>query len=100
MTRLRDFSWWPNTWFTENGDSHAAIDIRKNGVLTNVRRMGNELMLIMEFNGATLTANIDSHLSADFLILLRHILLQHWGETLSVVENLQLDLSPFVESTA
>jgi len=92
MTRLRDFSWWPNAWSSENVSSHTPIDtIRGKGVLKNVRRMGNELTLILECNGATCTAKIGSHLSEDFVILLRHILLQHWGEPISAVEEFEVD---------
>jgi hypothetical protein len=91
MTRLRDYPWWPNAWTGENGGSHTSIDIRTSGVLQNVRRMGNELTLILECNGVICTAVITSHLSEDFVILLRHILLQHSGEPISAVENVEVN---------
>jgi hypothetical protein len=91
MTRLRDFSWWPNAWTSEKGGSHSPIEIRKKGLLKNVRRIGNELTLILECDGVIFTATIGSHLSEDFLILLRHILLQHWGEPISAVEEFEVD---------
>jgi hypothetical protein len=90
MTRLRDFPWWPTAWTSENGGSHGPIDIRKKGILKNVRRMGKELTLISECNGVIFTATIGPHLSEDISILLRHILLQHWGEPISSVENVEV----------
>ena len=61
------------------------------GVLKNVRRKDNELLVIVEHGGDVRTARIASQLSFDFLILLRHILLQHWGESLSTVQNIEVD---------
>ena len=91
MTRLRDYPWWPNAWTSENGGSHSPIEIRKKGMLQNVRRMGNELTLILECNGVIHSAKIGSHLSGDVLILLLHILIQHWGEPISAVEDLEVN---------
>jgi hypothetical protein len=91
MTVLRDFSWWPTVWTSENGSSLIPIDIRENGVLQNVSRKGTELTLILECNGVICTAKIDSALSEEFVILLRHILLQHWGEPISSVENIEVN---------
>ena len=91
MTVLRDFSWWPNVWTSENGSSLIPIDIRKNGVLQNVSRKGTELTLILECNGVICTAKIGSAFSEEFVILLRHILLQHWGEPISSLENIEVN---------
>jgi hypothetical protein len=44
----------------------------------------------VELNGVTYTAKIATQLSEDFLILLRHMLLQHWGEALEAVENVDV----------
>jgi hypothetical protein len=49
------------------------------------------LLLVVDDNGVICTATIASNLSADFFILLRHILLQHWGEPMEVVENIDLN---------
>ena len=46
---------------------------------------------MVEHNGVICTAQIGSQLSEDFLILLRHILLQHWGEGVSVVEDIEVN---------
>src|SRR5262245_47384418 len=91
MSRLRDLSWWPTTWLDEKGlpISPAPSD----GILKNIRRVNNDLLLIVDHNGGIYTATISSHLSEDFLILLRHILLQHWGNPLSAVEDLEIDFS-------
>ena len=93
MTRLRDYPWWPNAWTSEKGGSHSPIEIRKKGMLKSVRRMGNELTLILECNGVIFTATIGSHLSEDLSILLRHVLLQHWGEPISAVEDLEVSFT-------
>lgn len=90
MTRLRDFSWWPNSWTNEAGASLTTAEIKQHGVLTNARRLFDGLSLTVDHNGVVYTAKITAHLSEDFLILLRHILLQHWGEPMKVVENFDI----------
>jgi len=91
MNHLRDCSWWPNAWLDDASGSLSSSEIRKHGVLKNARRMGNELTLMVEYNGVTYKAIINPNLSEDFLILLRHILLQHWGQPMDVVENIEID---------
>lgn len=86
MARLGDFSWWPSSWSDQNGASFTSID----GVLRNVRRSGKELILILENNGSMIMAQVNPQNSEDFVILLRHILLQHIGEPMSVVENIDM----------
>ena len=93
MARLRDFPWWPSAWVSETGSSPTTEEISKYGILKNVRRMGNELTLILECNGVIFTATIGAQLSVDLLILLRHILLQQWGESMESVENIDFDIS-------
>src|SRR5262245_18660872 len=93
MPRLCDSPWWPNTWINEMGGSRSHSEIRKSGVLKNVRRSKDQLTLIVECNGAICTAQIDSQLSADFAVLLRHVLLQHWGQPISVVENIEIEFA-------
>ena len=95
MTRFRDFPWWPNAWVDDENQWLSTSELRKTAVLKNVRKMGAEIALIVEHNGASYTAKVDSQLSADFLILLRHILLQNWGQPLSVVEDIEVDFSIF-----
>jgi len=87
MARLKDFPWWPRAWVTEKGSSPATAEISKHGVLKNVRRFVGGLTLLVDYNGVIYTAIIDSNLSEDFLILLRHIMLQKWGEPMEVVES-------------
>ena len=90
MNRLGEFSWWPVTWLDDKSRSVSPTDIRENAVLKKVRRRGVELTLIVDHKGATCTAKIVAHLSEDFLILLRHVLLQQWGEPISAVENFEI----------
>jgi len=91
MSRLGDFLWWPNAWVDDAARSFPSNEIRKNAVLTNVRRTGNDLILFVEHDGVVCTGRVSSHLSEDFLILLRHILLQHWGEGMTVVEDVEVN---------
>ena len=87
--KLRDFSWWPKVWYDKVNRSVSSTVIQKEAVLTNVRLSDTRLTLISQMNGVTFTAKTDDFvLSVDFLILLRHILLQHYGEPISVVENI------------
>lgn len=90
MNRIGEFAWWPKTWLDDQSGSVNPTDIRESGVLKNVRRTGDELTLIVDHKGATCTAKIVAQLSDDFLILLRHVLLQHWGEPISTVENFEI----------
>jgi hypothetical protein len=87
--KLRDFSWWPKVWYDKVNRSVSPTVIRNEAVLTNVRLSDTRLTLISQMSGATFTAKTDHFvLSVDFLILLRHILLQHYGEPISDVENI------------
>ena len=92
MTKLRDFSWWPSAWIDKSGGSISPTEIT-NAPLKNVRRAGRELILMVEHNGSVCTATFGSSLSEDLIILLRHILLQHWGEPVSAVEHIEIDLA-------
>lgn len=87
MTCLGAFPWWPTAWVPEKSASVAPTDISKDAVLTNARRVPGGLTLVADQNGVIYTATVGSHQSEDFLILLRHILLQHWGEPISAVED-------------
>jgi hypothetical protein len=90
MNRIGEYSWWPNAWIDDRSHSISSNDIRENAVLKNVRRKGDELTLIVDHRGTTCTAKIGAQLSDDFLILLRHVLLQHWGQPISAVENFEI----------
>ena len=93
MTRLKDFPWWPTVWVNERGASLAPAELSTDGTLKNARPTGNSgLSLIVDYRGIIFTAIISRPptLSQDSLILLRHILLQHWGEAMCVVENIDI----------
>ena len=94
MACLRDFPWWPSDWTNAAGASLPTAEIREHGVLQNASRRSDNLTLTVELNGVTYTAKITAQLSEDFLILLRHILLQHWGETMEAVENVYVGFNP------
>ena len=98
MAQLRYCGWWPNGWLDESGGFPAtAAEIRKGGVLKNARPVPDGLTLMVDHNGVTYTAQIAANLSEEFLILLRHILLQHWGEPMEAVEDIDIgfdELSP------
>ncbi len=93
MSQLKDFGWWPNVWIDETGNSSTPTEISNDAVLKNVRRTFGSLTLVADRNGVIYTATLGSHLSEDFLILLRHILLQHLGEPISGVEQFDVTLS-------
>ena len=93
MPKLCNSSWWPNAWIDEQGNSADLTELRKSAVLKNVRRSSNELVLILEQNGHVCTAKTGGHLSDEFVVLIRHLLLQHWGELVSSVEEIEVDLS-------
>jgi hypothetical protein len=94
MTHLKDFPWWPTVWVSERGPSHSSAEISTDGVLKNARPIGTSgLKLIVDDKGDVFTGIIQwpPTLSEDSLILLRHILLQHWGKPMSFVENIEID---------
>jgi hypothetical protein len=93
MTWLGNFSWWPNVWVNDANRSFTSSEINKTAVLKNVRRTGNDLILFAEHGGVVYTGKINTQLSEDFLILLRHILLQHWGEPLSAVKDVEVNFA-------
>src|SRR5262245_459856 len=89
--KLRDFPWWPNVWYDKANRSVSPTAIQNEAVLTNVKLSDTRLTFISQMNGTTFTAKTDDFvLSIDFLILLRHILLQHYGEPISAVENIAI----------
>lgn len=77
----------------ESGSCSAPSVKDENGVLKNVRTQPGGLTLMVDQNGVIYTARIVTNLSEDFLILLRHILLQHRGEPMDVVENIEIDFN-------
>ena len=92
MRHLRDFTWWPNVWRDEASRSLSSSEIRKDGVLKYVRRFTNRLSLVVDYHGVFYRAEIFANPSDEFLIRLRHILLQHQGEPMEMVENIEIDL--------
>jgi len=91
MRHLRDFTWWPNAWFDEASRSLSSSEIRKDGVLKLVRCFTNRLTLVVDYNGVFYRAEIYANRSDDFLIRILHILLQHQGEPMEMVENIEID---------
>src|SRR5262245_2033704 len=86
---LCEFPWWPKTWTDEWGRSPDPIELRETAVLKYARKSDDDLIVILEHEGAICTAKI-AQLSEDFVILLRHILLRHCGEPISAVENIEV----------
>ena len=100
MAPLKDLPWWPTVWVSQTGDSHTSAEISRDGVLKNVRLLDNGLSLVVDYKGVVCTGVITrpSDLSQDSLILLRHILLQCWGQPMDVLENIDIDLSTWSPS--
>lgn len=92
MPQLKDFAWWPTTWSATTGNDPTAAEINKYGVLKNVRRVSRALILVIDCNGVICTATIAPSVSEDILILLRHILLQHWDEPIRLVAEIEFSL--------
>jgi hypothetical protein len=90
MSCLKDFSWWPTQWTNAKVASLTTEEIKQQGVLKNARLSAEGLTLVSELNSVVYTAEITARLSEDFMILLRHILLQHWGEPITNVENVEI----------
>jgi hypothetical protein len=66
--------------------------VRTNGELKNVGRSGGYPHAGGGLQGVICTATISPHLPEDTLILLRHILLQKYGEPMAALEDLDIDL--------
>jgi hypothetical protein len=80
-------------WEAETGNSPTPPEISKDAVLKNARFSNDGLSLTAEHNGVVYTGIIarSLNLSEDFLIMLRHFLMQHWGDPIEVVENFDLE---------
>ncbi len=93
LPHLRDFPWWPTGWERQEGGPVSAQQILEAGVLRNVRRLTNGLLLEVEHEGTICLATVESpDLTEDDLILLRHILLQYYGGEMRIIANLSFDL--------
>lgn len=94
MPRLKDYPWWPNVWATPNGSGIADDAIVRAGIFQNARRVLGGLNLEVEYRNVICTARINSSdMSLDHLILLRHILLQHYREPMRIVADLDFDVT-------
>jgi hypothetical protein len=99
MARLESFPWWPTTWGVQSGHAPTPAEISRDGVLKNVRLLDDKLSLVVDYTGVICTATVMPNLSQDAVILLRHILLQHVGQPMEVVEKIDIDFSgsfPFI----
>ena len=99
MARLKSFPWWPTTWGVQSGHAPTPAGISRDGVLKNVRLLDDSLGLVVEYKGAICTATVMPNLSKDAVILLRHILLQHFSQPMEVVEKIDIDFNgsfPFI----
>ncbi len=99
MARLKSFPWWPTTWGVQGGHAPTPAEISRDGMLKNVRLLDDNLGLVVDYNGVICTATVMTHLSKDTVILLRHILLQHFGQPMEVVEKIDIDFNgsfPFI----
>ena len=92
MPLLRTLPWWPTEWFRDGGRTFIGQEVRKSGIVKTVRPLfGNVLIIVVECKGELCTSTITAPFSDDILILLRHILFQHYGERIENVENLNID---------
>jgi hypothetical protein len=91
MTSLNKFQWWPKYWLAQAGSNPTTAEISKHGTLTNVQMLDGSLRLVVDYMGTSCTGTISPGLSKDALILLRHILLQHYGERMEIVEQIDID---------
>ena len=96
MPQLRMLQWWPTAWQSDSGTAPTAGEIRQTGVLRNVGRSHNTLTFVVDCNGVICTATIDPQLPEHTVILLRHILLQHYGESVAAVEDLNVELDDVI----
>jgi hypothetical protein len=92
MARLKELEWWPTFWGTEAGNSPTAEEISNDGVLKNVRLFRDGLTLMVDHKGVICTTIVTPQLSRDALILLRHILLQYYGQPMAVIEAMDIDV--------
>lgn len=91
MRRLRDYPWWPTVWFSPTG-WYLTHEVIRGGIFRNSRRVAGGLSLEVEHEGIVCTATIESsNISQENVILLRHILLQHCGEEMRLVADLNID---------
>ncbi len=100
MARFKDYPWWPTTWEAQTNHTPTPEEISNGGVLKNVRLLGRRVLsFVVDHRGYTYTATVTPNLPEDALILVRHILLQQWGEPMNVVEEIELGFDgafPFV----
>ena len=92
VPRLKDYPWWPTVWATPAGWFITDDEMIRVGLFQNARRVAGGLSLEAAHGGVICTARINSsEMSLDQLILLRHILLQHYREPMRIVADLEFD---------
>jgi hypothetical protein len=91
MPQLKTHSWWPTAWLPD-GSECTTEEVRRNGVLKNVRRSADSLTLVVDCKDIICTATITPHFPEDTLILLRHIFLGYYGQPMAVIEDLDIEL--------
>ena len=91
MTLLNNFQWWPKYWLAQTGSNLIPAEISRDGILKNVQTLDGSLRLVVDYKGISCTATILPGLPKDASILLRHILLQYYGERMEIVEQIDID---------
>ena len=78
-------------WRAERGNAPIPEEISKHGLLKSVRRLPDGLAFAVDYKGVVCTTTITPRISEDNLILLRHVLIQYWGQPMEVVEAIDID---------
>ena len=95
--KLRDFTWWPGKWNTIYYQDVQPDQVAKVGIFQTCKLTSRGLMIEVSYHGITVLGRMPqpSFNLPENLVGLRDFLLQHTGEPLATVEDLEVTPDQF-----
>src|SRR5882724_825888 len=95
MAKLREFSWWPRTWESADGQTITPAQV-SDAILKACESSPNGLNIQIDYRGRSVVGRIGAHsVNAPDLEILRNFLDDSIGDTMATVENLDVDPDQF-----
>jgi len=89
--KLRDFPWWPRTWKTTDHKDITPDQVRNDGFLSTSYIISGDLMIEVDYYGKTILGRVGRSLNAPAnLGRVGDFLLDHFGESMATVEDLEV----------
>ena len=91
--KLGDCDWWPKSWKTKNGQDIPSAQITKDGIFETCELLPTGLFFEIDYHGRAVSGRIGApNLNAPNLERLRDFLLDYVGDSMTMVED--LDVKP------